>query len=102
MIRNLFEVQYKNPKPKDWVLTVKKDIEELKLELDIENIKTYTKPTLKRLLNKAVSSKVLKRLNTLKENHSKVSNINHATLKMQNYFKANRYKISREKSQMIF
>ena len=95
MIRNFFAVQSKNPKPKDWVLTVKKDLEELKLELDIENIKTYTKPTLKILLNKAISIKVMKRLNTLKENHSKVRNISHTSLKMQNYLKANRYKISK-------
>merc|ERR1711954_609057 len=44
----------------------------------------------------------MKRLNTLKENHSKVSNLSHTTLKMQNYFKANRHKISKEESQMIF
>ena len=102
MIRHFFEVQLKDPKQKDWVNTVRKDLEELKLGLNMEDIKNMKKSSLKRTLNKAILDKAMQRLNTLKENHSKVKGITHSKLKMQNYFKSNRHRISQEESQMIF
>ena len=44
----------------------------------------------------------LQRLNKIKEKHSKVRNISHETLKMQNYLKSNRQKITSEESQIVF
>ena len=102
MIRKFFETQLKNEKPKDWVKTVKQDIEDLKLNVNIENIQVLKKSALKRILNKAILNMALKRLNALKQKHSKVQNLSHEKLKMQNYLKANKHKISKYESETIF
>ena len=100
MIRHFFEVQLKDPKPKDWVKTIRKDLEDLRLEISIEDIKVMKKSCLKRILNKAIESKAIQRLNMIKGNHSKVRNISHVKLKMQNYLKSK--EISQEEAKMIF
>ena len=102
MIRNFFETQLKNEKPKDWVNTVKRDLKDLKLEVDIEKIQVLKKSALKRILNKAILNMSLTRLNEIKANHSKVQKLGHEKLKMQNYLKANNHKMSQNESETIF
>ena len=97
MIRKVFETQLKNEKPKDWVNTVKRDLKDLKLEVDIEKIQVLKKSALKGILNKAILNMSLTRLNEIKANHSKVQK-----LKMQNYLKANNQKMSQNESETIF
>ena len=57
---------------------------------------------MKRILNKAVVNRALQRLNALKEKHSKVVKLKHSTLKMQNYLKGNRNRISQNIAEIIF
>ena len=102
MIRQFFETQLKNEKPKDWVKTVKKDLKDLKLEVDIEKFQVLKKSALKRILNKAILNMSLTRLNEIKANHSKVQKLSHEKLKMQNYLKANNHKMSQNESETIF
>ena len=94
MIKRFFQTQLKNPTKKDWVKTVEEDLKNLKIELNFDEIKKMSKASMKRLLNEAIVRKALQRLNIMKGNHSKVMNINHTNLKMQNYLKANNSKIS--------
>ena len=102
MINRFFKTQLKCPTPKDWVKTVENDLKDLKIGLSFEEIKNFKKVSLKRMLNKAVINRALQRLNTLKEKHSKVAKLNHSTLKMQNYLKGNRNRISQNISELIF
>ena len=44
------------PLPGDWWLTVRKDLEDLKLNLSLYEIRTISKDKLKNLVNKAVES----------------------------------------------
>ena len=102
MINRFFQTQLKSPKQKDWVKTVKRDLEELEIEQKFEEIKQFKKGSLKRTLNVAVSKRALQRLNKIKEKHSKVINLNYSQLKMQNYLKGNRTKISQNMAEIIF
>ena len=43
LIAKVFEIQCKNPTQKDWVTTVKKDLEEINLDIKIEDIKNMEK-----------------------------------------------------------
>ena len=70
--------------------------------MNFEDIKNSKKGSMKRILNKAVLNKALQRLNNMKEKHSKVVNLNHSTLKMQNYLKGNRNKTSQNILELIF
>ena len=50
----------------------------------------------------AVTKRALKILNKIKKKHSKVVNVDYLQLKMQNYLKGNRNRISQNISELIF
>ena len=50
----------------------------------------------------AVTKRALKLLNKIKKKHSKVVNVDYLQLKMQNYLKGNRTKISQNMAEIIF
>ena len=62
--------------------------------MNLEELKNMKKSGSKRLLKKVVADKVFKKLTDKKESHSKVMGLKHDKLKMQNYFKSNKLKIS--------
>ena len=102
MINRFLNTQMKSQKPKDWTTQVQKDMKEWKIEMTFEELKGIKKSKLKRILHKAVEEKTLERLNEIKRKHSKVMGLNHTKLKMQNYLKANKLKISQELAQTVF
>ena len=57
MIFNFFEAQRKNPTKKDWVTTVKNDLEELNINLQFEDIMKMKKCEFKKLLNRKIEMK---------------------------------------------
>ena len=61
-----------------------------------------SKKELKRIMNKAIVRKAFERLMNIKESHSKVENIVYSNLKMQNYLKPSRVRISQNEIQTIF
>ena len=102
MINRFLNTQMKSQKPKDWTTQVQKDMKEWKIEITFEELKGIKNSKLKRILHKAVEEKTLERLNEIKSKHSKVMGLNHKKLKMQNYLKANKLKISQELAQTVF
>ena len=92
----------KHKKKKDWSVQVFSDLEELRMDDDLEQIKSIKKSKLKSLLDKKIKVKVLEELNNQKENHSKVSHLKHDSIEMQKYLKACNMKITKEKAQEIF
>ena len=102
MIYHFFEVQRKNPTSKDWVSTVKKDIEELQLDFEFEDLKSIKKKDFKNILTKKIETNALEKLEQKKKLHSKVNHIQHGVLKMQTYLKPTRTNISKEERQNIF
>ena len=94
MMNKFLKTQLKTLKQKDWVTQVLKDLQELKIEMNLEELKNMRKSALKRLLKKVVADKVFKELTDKKESHSKVMDLKHDKSKMQNYLKSNKLKKS--------
>ena len=102
IILKFFNAQLKNRKPKDWISSVFRDLKELKIEKTIEEIKEMKKTTLKRIMNKVIVNKAFERLLCLKESHSKVKHLVYTNLRMQNYLKPGRVKITHSEIEAIF
>ena len=54
------------------------------------------------MLNKAISKRAFERLIEMKEKHSKLDNLKYSNLKMQNYLKPSKMKLTEEEIQTIF
>ena len=81
--------QFSKRNKKDWTSTVLRDIEELKLNMSIEEIKVMRKSTFSNILNKSMNEKAIEKLNEVKSKHSKVLHLKHEIMKMKKYLKAN-------------
>ena len=73
MIFKFFEAQRKNPTSKDWVSTVKKDIEELNLDFEFKDLKSMKKNDFKNILKKKIETNALEKLEQKKKLHSEVN-----------------------------
>ena len=102
MIFKFHQTQLEKKGPKDWITQVLKDMEDLRINLSLDDIKELKKSDLKNIVNKAVMDKAYEELTTLKECHFKVMKVKHFKLEMQKYLKSNPIKISQEEAQMIF
>ena len=102
MIFKFFEAQRKNPTPKDWVSSVKKDLEELKLGFKFDDLKSIKKNDFKNILRKKIETNALEKLEQRKKLHTKVNHIQHGVLKMQTYLKPTRTNLAKEERQNIF
>ena len=60
MINKFLKTQLKTQKPKDWTTQVLKDLKELKIELNLEELKGIKKCKLTRILKTAVDEKLLR------------------------------------------
>ena len=78
--------QIETPKEGDWWLSVLQDINDLKLEVTLHEIKNMTKETFKTRVKLAASQDALKWLNSQKLQLNKVKNMNHEKLEIQPYF----------------
>ena len=71
MILKFFKTQLKTRRPKDWISSILKDLEDMKMELTIDEIKDLKIATLKRLITKEIAKMAFQRLISIKETHSK-------------------------------
>ena len=102
LVYQFFQTQYKNRTSKDWVTTILKDLDEVKLGVTIEQIKIMKKSTYMRMLKTSIEKKALMELQNRKSNHSKVSHLHHFGIKMQKYLLPNNLKMTQEECQLIF
>ena len=102
MIFNVFEKQCENRTNKDWVSTVLNDLEEIGLNVTFADIQEMNKLKLKNMIKRSIRENVLEKLNKIKQNHSKVKDLNHSRLEMQQYFLPNKYEVTKEEIQVIF
>ena len=102
LVYQFFQTQYKNRTSKDWVTTILKDLDEVKLGVTIEQIKIMKKSTYMRMLKTSIEKKALMELQNRKSNHSKVSHLQHFGIKMQKYLLPNNFKMTQEECQLIF
>ena len=102
MVYRFFEAQMKNRNSKDWATTIMKDLEELKINISMEEIKKMKKGTFMNTLRLHTNQHALNYLSEKQASHSKVNNWSHSMLKMQKYLKPNMEKIRIEDCQLIF
>ena len=102
IVLKFLKTQTMNPTKKDWVTTVKKDIEDLDLNVTFEDIKVMKKSSFKNMLKQSIEKKALKDLEEKKSSHSKVSHLQHEYLRMKTYLMPTQVKMSREEKQLIF
>ena len=104
MVHRFLRTQIENRNTKDWTTTVLKDIEELDIKMNFEEIKAtkHKQSTFSSLISKKINENALKSLNLLKAKHSKVLHLKHEFLIMKKYLKPNSMKMKKEEKQTIF
>ena len=88
LLRQFLEAQVLSPVRGDWVLTVRKDLEELGMELSFEEITVISKVQFKELVKAKVHEKAFTYLTKAKETHSKVKSLQHSKLQLQPYLRS--------------
>ena len=89
VISKVFDAQRKKPLKDDWCTTVMEDLEDLKLNLNFDEIKKMSENQFKQKIRISVTCKAMEDLSKLKNKHSKVEHIVHRKLELQNYLKPN-------------
>ena len=85
LVRKIFEAQLRNPANGDWVLKVQEDLEMLGFETKLDEIKSFKKQSFKNLVKNKINSLALNYLKSLKEGHSKMTNLKYENLEIQTY-----------------
>ena len=92
--------QMEDPKDGDWWLTVKNEMEELKLDVTLSEIKQMSKKTFKNKVKTSVSREAFKWLSLNKTELKKVKNIEHVQHDIQKYLSSSI--LSVEQAQFLF
>ena len=100
MLNKFLQIQLNKPTKKDWGSQVKKDIEELELDVKIEDIENMPKITFKKLVKAKVNEHAFKYLESKKK--SKTKGVPHMELKIQEYLEPNEDDMSLSEKQFIF
>ena len=87
LLKNFFKVQSKYPVKNDWVHTVKEALRELKINLNFDEIQEQSKFSFSNLVKKQTIKAAFNYLIQLKNEHSKLANLNYTKLQMQSYLK---------------
>ena len=86
-----------NPVLGDWAQTCLQDLEDMNITMTIRDIKVMTEQSFRRLVKEKTELKALEYLNHLKGKHSKVMDIIHQSLNMQQYMELNEMNIHKSK-----
>ena len=87
LLLRFFKAQCRKPSKNDWCQTVRKDLEDLEIEDDFDQLKKYSKDHLSKLVREAYKSKAFEDLLLKQENYSKGRNLMYGELKMRRYLK---------------
>ena len=85
LISKFFHAQFAQSLKNDWALTIKKDLQELDINLSLEDIRRKSKHSFKSLVAKATTKRALTFLLEEKKKLSKVSHIIICDLQIQKY-----------------
>ena len=91
LIFETFNAQDKFPAKDDWVLTIKDDLKYFDINLSYEQIRKLSKYSFKKYLKKIIKAKVLKDLNEVKKEHTKMKNLTYVKLQTQPYLLSNNF-----------
>ena len=85
MLSNFFWAQWEKPAKLDWTLDVKKNLEEFGILKSLENIKSMSKYSFKKLVMKKAKEFEFDRLLKIKVSKSKMKNLSYTCLEIQDY-----------------
>jgi hypothetical protein len=102
LLYNFFIAQMQDPKTNDWVSTVKKDLEDLDINLEFSDIEELGTNKFTKLCKMQVKLKAFEYLQNEKLNHEKVLHIKYEKLEMAKYLTANDFEYSVESRQYLF
>ena len=88
LIKRFFKAQCSQPVKGDWVSTVKKDLEFLKITMTFEQIKNKSKGDFKEIVRKFINKESFEDLLEQRKKHSKGKEIEYRDLSTQNYLKS--------------
>ena len=88
LIRSFFGAQRENPSERDWIQTIKQDLNDLDISLSMEEISKISKLEFKELVKKAVRELAFKYLLQLRDSHRKAEDLVYENLNLQNYLLA--------------
>ena len=88
LIYNFLRAQWENPLRGDWIITVKDDLKELKLDCyTFDQIRLMSKDKFRSIVNTAVNKAAFQYLIEKKRLQSKISHIEYNSLSMQQYLR---------------
>ena len=103
ILYKVFEAQNKNKNKKDWITSVINDLVEIELNVTFASIQKMGKQQWRNMIRNRVELKTFRKLEATKLTHSKVKNVKHIRLEMQDYFMPNKIEnMNKEEVQMIF
>ena len=85
MLYKFYQINWKYPVKDDWTSQVQKDIEDLKIDMSLEEIKQKSEYSFKRYVKIKMKEYCLEYLLNEKESHSKMDNMHYVDLKIPNY-----------------
>ena len=85
LIYKFYKLQARKPVKNDWSLTVRENLDELKITLTENQIQNMSKIRFQKIVKESIKNAAFEYLLKLKNSHSKVSHIPYETLKMQDY-----------------
>ena len=88
--KKFYQIQLANPTKNDWCLTVKSNLETLKIKKSESEIKTMSEYSFNKLVKTAIKKETFQYLIKLKNSHSKVLHIQYDELQMQEHFLPNK------------
>jgi hypothetical protein len=87
MLYSVFKAQWKYPTKDDWTVQVQKDLQDLKIDMSLEEMKKKSQWSFKRLVKIKSKEYTLDYLLDLKEQHRKMDSLEYTELKLQEYLK---------------
>ena len=87
MLYKVFIAQWRYPVKDDWTNKVKQNLEEFGLSLSLEEIKSKSVNTFKRMVKTRAKEYTLNFLLNKKENHKKMDGLSYSDIKLQTYLK---------------
>ena len=88
MLFKFFLIQWNNPTRGDWTELVKADLDDFKIEKNLEDIKLKSKLSFKEHVKERAKEHALEVLNDMKDGHSKMSNLHYTEIKTQEYLQS--------------
>jgi hypothetical protein len=97
LIYKFLHAQLRKPNKNDWGQTVLADLEDLDISTPLSEIPRIPRESFKNLVSEKISVLALDYLNKEKSRHTKVLNLLHRNMKMQEYLGPNEMGIDEEK-----